>query len=69
MSMDGNALGDAMKAACDALTPEQKRDRTEVFHALGTAIVTYLQANATVNGLATGVQGGAGTAPVTGTVS
>lgn len=48
MALVGTALGDAMKAAVDALSDAQKQDRSAVFRAMGTAIVTYITTNAVV---------------------
>ena len=41
----GNVLGLAMKAAVDGLSDAQKKDRDEVFKAMGTAIIAHLIAN------------------------
>lgn len=46
MAMDPNALGDAMKAAVDAVV--NKQDSTAVYRALASAIVAHIQTNATV---------------------
>ena len=48
MALNGNDLGDAMRAAVDGLTTDQKRDRSAVFRAMGGAIVTYVTAHAQV---------------------
>ena len=48
MAMVGNDLGDAMQAAIDALSNTDKANRQKVFRAMGTAIVTYIQAHAQV---------------------
>lgn len=70
MAMNGDALGDAMKAAVDAaVSGGGEVDRQAMFRALGTAIVTYITANAvvvvaSVSGVTTGVSAsgpGAGT--------
>lgn len=63
MALNGNRLGDAIKAAIDAVS--DKNDRTALFRAIGNAIVQEIETNALVN--VTGVAGGAGTA--TGTIS
>lgn len=46
MPLNGNDLGDAIFAAVNAVPV--KSDRTALFHAMGTAIVTYLVANTVV---------------------
>lgn len=46
MAMDANTLGDAMKAAVDAVV--NKQDSVAVYRALAGAIVAHIQANATV---------------------
>ncbi len=48
MALSGNRLGDAMLAAVDALTTEDKANRQKVFRALGAAIVTEVTTNARV---------------------
>jgi hypothetical protein len=48
MALNGPALGDAIKAATDALTDAQKANRVTLFEAMGSAIVTYLVTNAQV---------------------
>lgn len=67
MALNGNALGDAIKAAVDAVG--NKTDRVAVYRAMGSAIVTYITANAQVGstGTATGVTAGAAAVPVTAT--
>jgi hypothetical protein len=42
MAMNGDTMGSAMKAAIDALTTEQKMDRTAVFRAMAGAIVAHI---------------------------
>lgn len=64
-------MGLAIKAAVDALTEEQARDREVVFKAMGTAIADYITTNAVVNvtnvsGVTTG---GSVSGPGTGTIS
>lgn len=67
MPMNGNTLGDAMRAAVDAVG--DKTDRQAIFRAIGNAITTHITANAvvavaSVSGVTTGpgVSGpGAGT--------
>lgn len=70
MAMNGDALGDAIKAAVDAL-PDPKTDRTAIFRAMGNAIVAHIQANAQVAVTSvTGVTTGGGVSgPGTGTIS
>jgi hypothetical protein len=75
MAMNGNTLGDAIKAACDAAVAANPTandaQRTAMWRAVGTAIVTHIASSAvvTVAGV-TAVQPGAGTSgPGTGTVS
>lgn len=49
MSMSGDALGLAIKAAVDAYIAglgSNPVDRTEMFKAMGNAIVTYITTNA-----------------------
>ena len=60
--MDGDALGDAMRAAVD--TVPDKTNREAVFRALGQAIVLYIQANASVAGSVEGVQVGTSSVPL-----
>ncbi len=52
MALSGTALGDAMKTAIDnavaAHPSATEAQRTEIFRALGTAIVDYFKANAVV---------------------
>lgn len=62
MAMNGNVLGDAIKAAIDAVG--DKTDRQAIFRALGDAIVTHITANASVAVTVASVSGvtvGAGT--------
>lgn len=62
MAMNGNVLGDAIKAAIDAVG--DKTDRQAIFRALGDAIVTHITANASVTVTVASVSGvtvGAGT--------
>lgn len=69
MALNANTLGDAMKAAVDAVV--DKTDRTAVFRALASAIVTHLTTNAVVNVTSvSGVTTGAGVSgPGTGTIT
>ncbi len=67
MAMNGNALGDALLAAVDALSTSDKANRQKVFRALGSTIVSYIQTNASINGVV-GVGLSTGTGPVTGTL-
>lgn len=46
MAMDANTLGDAMKAAVDAVV--NKQDSTAVYRAIAGAIIGHIQSNATV---------------------
>ena len=52
MAMSGTVLGDAIKAAVDAVVADTvagaNPDRTALFRAIGAAIVTHITANATV---------------------
>lgn len=68
MALSANRLGDAMKAAIDAVG--DKTDRTAVFRALATAIVLEVQGHAqVVVASVSGVTTGGGTSgPGTGTV-
>jgi hypothetical protein len=49
MALNGNVLGDLMVAYVDALSVEEKRDRVEVFRAMGRAIVDHIVSSAVVN--------------------
>jgi hypothetical protein len=49
MAMNGNNLGDEIKAAIDLVV--DKTDRTAIFQAIGTAIVTHLTTNAKGSGV------------------
>lgn len=53
MAMSGPVLGDAIKAAIDALPPPAPGGmdayRKQVFEAIGTAIVSHIQTYAAVN--------------------
>lgn len=77
MALNGDILGDLIRSECDAafaaLSDDDKKDsaarRQAIFRAFGAAIVAHFVSAAVVTGLATGVQGGPGTAPVTGVVS
>lgn len=53
MALNGNDLGDAMRAAVDALSDADKANRTKVFRALGNAIIDHVKANAVVHVSAT----------------
>lgn len=71
MALNGNALGDAIRVAIDALSDEQKAsDREAIYRAMGTAIVSYLVVNTqvivtNVTGVTTG---GSTSGPGTGTI-
>lgn len=73
MAMNGNVLGDAIRAAIDAVG--DKTDREAIFRAIGGAIVGHITANAQVSVSVTSVSGvtvGVGTSGPgagTGTVS
>lgn len=77
MAMDGNALGDALKAAVDGVG--DPTDRTALFRAIANAIVGHITANAeiatsvavtSVSGVTTGAGvSGPGTGSGTGTIS
>lgn len=71
MALVGDDLGLAMKAAVDALSDADKRDRTKVFKAMGNAITTYLVAHTQVAVVSvSGVTPGGGVSgPGTGTIS
>jgi len=43
--LNGDALGLKMLQYVDALSEEEKRDREEVFKAMGRAVVDYLRQN------------------------
>lgn len=70
MALDGDTLGDLMKAAVDALADEDKADRVAVFRAMGGALVAHVQTSAVVNVTVTttgtaSAQAGSGTGTVT----
>lgn len=71
MPMSAEVLGPLLKGNIDALTDEQKKDRSAVFEAMAAAIITHIQSagivNVTVVGTATGVTSGGASAPVAGT--
>lgn len=77
MAMVGNDMGDAIKAAIDGVS--DKTDRSALFRAIGTAIVTYIQGHAqvastvvvtNVSGVTTGPgTSGPGAGTATGTVT
>lgn len=86
MALVGTALGDTVLAAIDALNPnagdipaDVQTQRRALWHAIGTAVVTYIQANAvvtstvavaSVSGVTVGAgASGPGTGTATGTVS
>ena len=48
MAMNGSNLGSEIKAAIDALSSSDQADPLKVWQALGQAVVTHLQTNATV---------------------
>lgn len=61
MALNGDVLGDAIKAAVDALA-QPPTDRTALFRAIGGAIVTHITENAQVLvASVSGVTVGAGT--------
>lgn len=43
----GATLGSLIKSNIDALTDEQKKDRDELFRAMGEAIIAHILANGT----------------------
>jgi hypothetical protein len=55
MAMNGNALGDEIRALIDAVG--DKTDRTALFRAIGNAIVTHITTNASVAVTVTSVSG------------
>lgn len=78
MAMVGDELGDAIEAAIDSYiaalgpSPTQAQIRTAAMRGLGNAIVTYVQANATVGtnvSIGTHPPGGAATGTGVGSVS
>ena len=50
MAMNGNALGDAIRASIEGMSPGDKTDTTLVWRAIGVAIVDYIKNNAEVSG-------------------
>ena len=76
MAMNGDVLGDAIRAAVDAAVAGGGAvDRSAMFRAIGGAIVAHIAANATVattiqlGSVATGAMGGGPGVPVTGTAT
>ncbi len=71
MALNGDVLGLLMLANVNALSEAQKRDRTAVYRALGSAIVDHITANAVVTvASVTLVQPGLGSSgPGAGTIS
>lgn len=83
MALNGNALGDAVVTALEGVDPsmtdDQKAQLTSAWHAIGTAIVAYVTANAqvsssvtvsSVSGVTTGPgTSGPGSGSATGTIS
>lgn len=75
MAMDGNAMGDAIKAQLDGLAADPTKQA--FWRAVGRAVVDYIKANAAVSstvaipaGAVQGVTSGAGTGgPATGTAT
>ncbi|HEY6018424.1 MAG TPA: hypothetical protein VIY48_00535 [Candidatus Paceibacterota bacterium] len=71
MALSGTLLGDAIKSSIDGLTDAQKQDRTQLFEAMGTAIVNYIKTNALVTVAVASVSGvtpgGGASGPGTGT--
>jgi hypothetical protein len=55
MAMNGDVLGDAIKAAVDAVG--DKTDRQALFRAIGAAIVTHITTQAAVTVTVTSVSG------------
>lgn len=73
MAMNGNSMGDAMKAAIDGTG--DKNDRVALFRAMGQAVVAHIIANglvtvtvASVSGVVAG-PGASGPGTGTGTIS
>jgi len=65
MALNGDILGDLMRAAIDATT--DKTDRVALFRAMGAAVVSHIQTAGvvTVAGTATGVTAGPAAVPCT----
>lgn len=55
MAMNGDVLGDALRAAVDAVS--DKTDREALFRAMGHAIVTHIQTQGSVAVTVTSVSG------------
>ena len=53
MAMNGNDLGDAIRASIEGMSPGDKTNTTLVWRAIGVAIVDYLKANVEVSGTGT----------------
>ena len=49
MAMNGSDLGDEMMAAVDALSEDDKKNRTKLFQAMGIAIIDHITTNSTVD--------------------
>lgn len=69
MAMVGNDLGDDIRDAVAALSPEQQRNATLAWRAIGTAMVDYITANTEVAVSTPDVAAGSATKPGTGTIS
>lgn len=65
--MDKAVLGPLMMSKIDALTDEQKKDRSAVFEALADAVITHVSTTAQISGVCVGLAAPPGGGPVTGT--
>ena len=67
MPMTGSGLASAVKSAISAI-PMEERTHDAIWDAIGTALVSFIQSNATVTvtGTANGVTAGLAAVPVTG---
>lgn len=66
MALNGDTLGDAIRAAVDAAVAAHGPDRTELFRAIGGAIVSHIVTNGVVNTVVSNATPAA-PGPVTGT--
>lgn len=69
MAMNGDNLGDEMKAAVDALSSPDRSDLQKCLRALGRAIVSHIRTNADVATSTPNVQTGSDTKAGTGTIT
>lgn len=68
MAMSKTVLGALIKSKMDALSDEDKADRSKTAEAIADAVITHIAAAAVINGLAVGLAAPPGGGPVTGTL-